>query len=250
LILTARPLAAALGEVDDRTIGELRPIARTRRTPLRRDRGIAAILIALMLTGCSSSDDAAENTTRVVQIGAPGETNRVLGPDEVAALETPGYTDGDVEFVQGMIHHHQQALEMIALVDERAGRSDLPLLATRMEVSQRDEITQLETWLVERDEEVPDDHNHDDAAELMPGMLTAEQLAQLEAASGTHFDALFLQYMIGHHEGAVMMVEELLTAGFGGQEPQVFQLAQNVEIDQQVEIARMKSVLAELAADE
>ncbi len=203
-----------------------------------------------MLAGCSSSDGEAENTARVVQIGAPGEPNRVLGPDEVAALEAPGYTDADVAFVQGMIHHHQQALEMIALVDERAGRSDLPLLATRMDVSQRDEITQLEAWLVERGEEVPDDHSHDDPAELMPGMLTAEQLAQLEGASGTDFDALFLQYMIGHHEGAVMMVEELLTAGFGGQEPEVFQLAQHVEADQQVEIARMRSLLAELAADE
>ena len=81
----------------------------------------------------------------------------------------------------------------------------------------------------------------------MPGMLTAEQLAQLEASRGADFDALFLQYMIAHHEGAVAMVERLLTEGFGGQEPQVFQLAQHVESDQQVEIARMKRLLAELA---
>jgi uncharacterized protein (DUF305 family) len=120
-----------------------------------------------------------------------------------------------------------------------------------MDVSQRDEIAQLEAWLVERGEAVPgdhDDHDANGATALMPGMLTAEQLAHLEVATGADFDALFLQYMIAHHEGAVMMVEQLLTEGFGGQEPQVFQLAQHIEADQQVEIARMKSVLAELAA--
>ena len=82
----------------------------------------------------------------------------------------------------------------------------------------------------------------------MPGMLTAEELAQLEGASGAEFDRLFLQYMIRHHEGAVVMVEELLTEGFGGQEPQLFQLAQHIELDQQVEIARMKRVLTELGS--
>ena len=77
-------------------------------------------------------------------------------------------------------------------------------------------------------------------------MLTTEELAQLERASGAEFDRLFLQYMIRHHEGAVIMVERLLTEGFGGQEPQLFQLAQHIELDQQVEIARMKRVLTEL----
>lgn len=214
-------------------------------------RWAAVIVTALTFAACSSTDaDETQGTAPVVQIGAPGETNRQLAADEVTELETPGYTDVDVAFVQGMIHHHQQALTMTALVDERAGRSDLPLLAERMDVSQRDEIAQLETWLTARGEDVPDEHGeHGDTAELMPGMLTADQLAQLEGASGTDFDALFLQYMIGHHEGAVMMVEQLLTEGLGGQEPQVFQLAQHVESDQQVEIARMKSLLAELAAD-
>ena len=81
----------------------------------------------------------------------------------------------------------------------------------------------------------------------MPGMLTAEQLAALAAASGEEFDTLFLQSMIGHHEGAVIMVETLLGQGLGGQEPQLFQIAQGIESDQQVEIARMKSLLVELA---
>ncbi len=222
---------------------------------LHAHRAAAVVLLALTSAACSSDDDdaAAVPTAAapVVQIGAPGATNRELAPDEVAELETPGYTDADVAFVQGMIHHHQQALTMTALVAARAGRSDLPQMAERMDVSQRDEIAQLEAWLAERGEDVPDAHGaHGDAVDLMPGMLTAEQLAHLEAARGADFDELFLQYMVVHHEGAVMMVEQLLTAGLGGQEPQVFQLAQHVESDQQVEIARMKSLLAELAAEQ
>ena len=206
------------------------------------------MMTLLALAACASDDaDETPGSAPVVQIGAPGATNRELAPDEVAELETPGYTDADVDFVQGMIHHHQQALTMTALVAGRAGRDDLPQMAERMDVSQRDEITQLSSWLVARGEDVPATR-HQDHAESMPGMLTAAQLAQLEAASGRAFDELFLQYMIRHHEGAVMMVERLLTEGLGGQEPQVFQLAQHVESDQQVEIARMKSVLAELAA--
>ena len=146
-----------------------------------------------------------------------------------------------------MIVHHRQALVMTAMVDERAARDDLSLMADRMTVSQVEEIAQLTAWLDARGETVPADHaEHDEA---MPGMLTSEQLDHLEAASGEAFDELFLQYMILHHEGAVRMVEDLLTDGFGGQEPQVFQLAQHVESDQQIEISRMKAVLAELADD-
>ena len=206
-------------------------------------------LTALVLAACSS-DDAGETSgsAPVVQLGAPGATNRVLTPEEATEVETPGHTDADVAFVQGMIHHHEQALAMTALVGGRAGRGDLRQLAERMDVSQRDEIAQLSSWLVARGEDVP--ATHDEHGELMPGMLTADELAQLAAASGREFDVLFLQSMIRHHEGAVMMVERLLTDGLGGQEPQVFQLAQHVESDQQVEIARMRSVLAELANDE
>lgn len=206
--------------------------------------------MVVAFASCSSNDDQAQSTAPVVQIGAPGETNRVLSSEELAELETPGYTDADVAFVHGMIGHHQQALMMTAMVDERAGRPDLPLLAERMEVSQTDEIARLESWLTARGEDLLDEHGghggHGEAGGLMPGMLDDAELAQLEAASGADFDMLFLQYMIRHHEGAVVMVEELLTAGFGGQEPEMFQLAQDMGIDQQVEISRMKGLLAEL----
>jgi len=125
----------------------------------------------------------------------------------------------------------------------------MPLMAERMDVSQRDEIELLEQWLEDRDEEVPDasaDHSHSaGAGDLMPGMLT-DEMAQLAAATGPDFDRLFLQYMIRHHQGARTMVADLFSGG--GQEPYVFQLAQHIDSDQSIEIARMNDLLAQLAA--
>jgi uncharacterized protein (DUF305 family) len=208
--------------------------------------GVAsAIAVA---SGCDSggSDAEVDSTAPVVQLGAPGETNRVLGEDELASTPTmPAYTAGDVDFVNSMIAHHQQALDMTALVDTRSADDGLPLLAERMEVSQIAEIEQLQGWLTARGEDPEGYLLH--AGMQMPGMLTTEQMAALETASGEEFDALFLQSMIQHHEGAVIMVETLVGQGLGGQEPQLFQIAQGIESDQQVEIARMKSLLVELA---
>jgi uncharacterized protein (DUF305 family) len=214
---------------------------------------LAATVGALVvLTGCTSDDDEPD-APPVVQLGSPGEPNRTLTDEEASNLAVPEYTDGDVEFVQGMIPHHAQALTMTAMVADRASSPDLPLLAERMDVSQRDEIRLMEQWLEDRGEEVPDasnDHGYGDGtAELMPGMLTDDELAQLEQATGPEFDTLFLQYMIRHHEGARIMVADLLSGeGGGGQEPGVFQLAQHIDSDQSIEIARMKSLLAQFAA--
>ena len=209
---------------------------------------VVAMVLATALAGCTggSGDEA-----RVVQLGAPGESNRELTPEEIDALSSPAHTTADVTFVQDMIPHHRQALVMTALVAQRSDRDDMRALAKRMDVSQTDEIVQLETWLTDRGEEVPGPHvQHGDGhTELMPGMLNDAELGELGAATGARFDTLFLQYMIRHHEGAVIMVERLLTEGFGGQEPQVFQLAQHIDADQRVEISRMKSLLvAQLGA--
>ncbi|HEX7189634.1 MAG TPA: DUF305 domain-containing protein, partial [Actinomycetes bacterium] len=158
--------------------------------------------------------------------------------------------DADVAFVQNMIPHHEQALVMTALVADRTASSDLPLLAERMDISQRAEISQLEAWLDSHGDHAAGSHgghasHGDDHGELMPGMLTEPELSRLESASGRTFDRLFLQLMIRHHEGAVLMVGDLLAQG-GGQEPSVFQLAQHIDADQRVEIARMRSLLADL----
>ena len=216
-------------------------------------RTLAATVSALVVfTGCTADDDEPDSPP-VVQLGSPGEPNRTLTDEEASNLNVPEYTDGDVEFVQGMIQHHAQALTMTAMVADRASSPNFPLMAERMDVSQRDEIRLMEQWLEDRGEDVPDasgDHGHGDgAAELMPGMLTDDELTQLEQATGREFDTLFLQYMIRHHEGARVMVADLLSGeGGGGQEPEVFQLAQHIDSDQSIEIARMKSLLAEFAA--
>lgn len=191
-----------------------------------------------------------------MQLGGPGETSRVLSSAEVAELgDAAPHTEADVAFVTGMIHHHRQALEMTALVADRAALPDLALLAERMSIGQTDEIVQLEQWLTTRGEPVPthgDDHGESpgsDHGDLMPGMLDDTQMAELAAASGETFDTLFLMSMIRHHEGAIAMVQALLDGG-GGQEPAVFQLADGMSVDQAVEISRMKSVLAELVPPE
>jgi uncharacterized protein (DUF305 family) len=118
-------------------------------------------------------------------------------------------------------------------------------VARRIELSQHDEIAQLTHWLEERGEEVPLPGSGHGGHQSMPGMLTDAELAELAAATGGEFDRLFLEYMIRHHEGAVVMVEELL-GGSGGQEPEVFQLARHIDADQRIEIARMKRMLTEL----
>lgn len=208
---------------------------------------IAVATVGLVvLVGCSSEPvDEAADEAPVVQLGAPGEDNRELTASEVAGLTGPTSTAADVEFVQMMIPHHEQALEMTALVPSRTTRDDLPLLAERIEVSQQDEIAQMRRWLGDSGE-LADAHAGHSQEHLMPGMLTPDEMAHLEDARGAEFDELFLQYMIRHHEGAVLMVEELLTGGEGGQEPQVFQLAQHIDADQRVEISRMKRLLADM----
>lgn len=222
--------------------------------PTTRDhrpfRTAAALVLLVGLAGCTAQVDAEpeEAAAPVVQLGAPGETNTTLSPEEAKAVEGPAHTEADVAFVQGMIPHHQQALEMVALIDERTEDPDLTAMAERIEVTQEAEIEQLEGWLTGRGESVAGMHaGHSDGEHGMPGMLTPQEMGRLERASGPRFDRLFLLGMIRHHEGAVAMVESLLTEGEGGQESEVFQLASHIGTDQQVEIAAMKRTLVELA---
>ncbi|HSF37169.1 MAG TPA: DUF305 domain-containing protein [Nocardioides sp.] len=223
------------------------PLTRDRR-PGRATAALAVLALGLGLAGCTSDAEPEEEAAPVVQLGAPGESNTTLSPEEAESIDDPAYTAADVAFVQGMIPHHQQALEMTALVGDRADDPDLRTIAERIEVSQVAEIEQLEGWLTARGESVSGMHaGHGDGEHGMPGMLTPQEMTRLERASGRRFDELFLLGMIRHHEGAVLMVESLLTEGEGGQESEVFQLAGHIGSDQQVEIAAMKRKLAELA---
>jgi uncharacterized protein (DUF305 family) len=209
---------------------------------------VAAVLAtgALALTGCSSGDDDAEaaaSDARVVQLGAPGEPNRKLSPEEIETLELPEASEEDVAFVQGMVPHHEQALQMTSLVPDRAANDRIVLFAERMDISQKDEIRLMQDWLVARGDILGEEGHHHSGA-LMPGMLTEDEMAALRAAEGEEFDRLFLEGMIKHHLGAIQMVEELLGSG-GGSDPEVFQLAQHIDSDQRIEIDRMQQLLAE-----
>ena len=152
--------------------------------------------------------------------------------------------------MQGMIGHHAQAIEMAALVNARTARPELKLAAERITVSQRDEIARMTNWLKARDEEIPAEDAHMHAAmghgELMPGMLTQDELNQLMAARGTAFDRLFLQGMIKHHEGAITMVAKLFGTPNAGREPELFLFAKEIDADQSAEIKRMRALLATL----
>ena len=146
--------------------------------------------------------------------------------------------------MQGMIGHHAQALEMTALLKSRSTSEDMQKLALRIELSQADEIRMMQDWLKRRGEALPDPHaHHAHGATLMPGMLTQQEMSTLAAAKGDEFDRLFLEYMIKHHAGALVMVEELFSTPGAGQESEIFAFASDVDADQRMEIERMGAML-------
>ena len=183
----------------------------------------------------------------IVQPGAPGERTREITASAATDISGVHHTEADVRFMQGMIGHHAQALEMTALLSSRTTRADLRALARRIEVSQADEIAMMTTWLTRRGAPVPDMHaDHAHEAARMPGMLSAAEMQRLRDARGAAFDRLFLESMIQHHEGALTMVRELFAAPQAGQEPEMFAFVSDVEADQGMEIGRMRALLKEL----
>jgi uncharacterized protein (DUF305 family) len=166
----------------------------------------------------------------------------------------PAYTAADVQFMQGMIAHHSQALDMCAMAPTHGAGEKVSLFCKKVIISQRDEIQLMQTWLRDRGEKVPDPNDkmaHDmpgmkmDAdAMLMPGMLTAAQMKQLDAAHGAAWDSTFLTGMIRHHGGALSMVAALFAAPGAGQTPEVFGFATGIDADQRAEIERMQGMLS------
>jgi uncharacterized protein (DUF305 family) len=182
-----------------------------------------------------------------VQPGAPGAPSRVVDAHSASDLSHVQHTAADVRFMQGMIGHHAQALEMTALLPSRSTSEDMRKLALRIEVSQADEIDMMRRWLEARGEKVPGPHAlHEHGATLMPGMLTADEMSRLAAAAGTAFDRLFLEGMIKHHGGALIMVQQLFSTPGAGQESEIFAFASDVDADQRMEIQRMGAMLKEL----
>jgi len=183
----------------------------------------------------------------IVQPGAPGQSSRVIAVDEAVDLSRVRYTSADVQFMQGMISHHAQALEMTALLRKQSESEDMGKLGLRIELSQADEIHMMQGWLRARGQDAPDVHaHHAHGATLMPGMLTPEEMARLAEATGTAFDRLFLELMIKHHDGALIMVEDLLSQPGAGQDSDIFAFISDITADQSMEIARMGAMLATL----
>ncbi len=198
-----------------------------------------------MVLSCRTA--GGEPGAQILQPGAPGQSTRVIDAGTASDLSAVRYTEADVRFMQGMIGHHAQALEMAALLPARTSRDDMKLLAQRIEVSQLDEIQMMQDWLKARGETLPDPHaHHQHGATLMPGMLTAEEMSRLEAATGAEFDRLFLSGMIKHHGGALTMVQDLFATRGAGQDADIFAFASDVDADQRMEIDRMGALLKEL----
>lgn len=183
----------------------------------------------------------------LVQPGAPGQSTRAVDADQATDTSRVGFDEADVRFVRGMIGHHAQAIEMTTLLATRTARDDMRMLAKRIEASQADEILMMEQWLDGRGQARPRDHGHGEPGGLMPGMLSAEEMARLAGASGAAFDRLFLEFMIRHHEGALSMVVDLFATPGAAQESEIFAFASDVEADQRMEIRRMQIMLADLA---
>jgi uncharacterized protein (DUF305 family) len=191
-----------------------------------------------------------------VQPGAPGTDSAIV---DRATVSVPPHTPADTNFMQGMIHHHAQAIAMVKLLDANTDTPTMRLLGQRIRISQNDEIKMMKNWLTERHEAVPTEQPDGSMTmamrgmpdmqmpmAMMPGMLTTAQMATLGKAKGKAFDKLFLEGMIQHHGGALVMVQDLFASPGAGEDSVVFDFASHVDADQRMEISRMRKMLEEM----
>ncbi|HEU0013611.1 MAG TPA: DUF305 domain-containing protein [Longimicrobium sp.] len=216
-------------------------------TPSRL-RGIAAVLLGAATAACTAA-------------AAPPRNPAPVGAEEAARIASARpdsgrypWTEADARFMTMMIHHHAQAIVMARLAPTHDASPSVRTLAGRVINAQQDEIATMRQWLIDRGQAAPvpsEELYHGNAGHhgheaLMPGMLSNEQLARLDAARGAEFDRLFLTFMIQHHRGATEMVRELFSHPGAGEDETVFKFASDVNVDQETEIARMQKMLAEL----
>src|SRR5262249_47111588 len=186
---------------------------------------------------------------------APGKPSRRLPPSTTGELPPP--SQADMEFMQGMIVHHAQAVAMTALIPSHTQNGDLRSLGARISSSQSDEIKFMKRWLAARGEPVPTttpgmramDMSHHPMA-LMPGMLTPEQMEALRKARGSEFDHQFLTGMIQHHNGALTMVKDLFDTPGAGQDAELFDFATDADNTQRAEIRIMQGMLEKKGPEE
>jgi uncharacterized protein (DUF305 family) len=220
--------------------------------------GIATLLAAMVVAAAGAASPAAAQNLPAPSPNMPGEA-AAIAKARVDSARYP-YTKADIDFMTGMIGHHSQAIVMANMAPTHGASSSLLTLSERIKNAQQDEIHTMQQWLTDRQLPVPDGHspmkmamndssmNMSGMAQqpLMPGMLTPEQMKQLDAAHGPDFDRLFLTFMIQHHTGALTMVQKLFNSYGAAQDELVFKFASDVNVDQTTEIARMKRMLVAL----
>ena len=208
------------------------------KTPFAR---LGAAVVAAVLAGAVVGARAAAPQAAPLKDPKPR-------PDLVAYP----YTNADVEFMQGMIPHHAQAVKMCTIAPTHAGKREVKLMCERMLISQRDEIHMMRVWLIDRGQFVPaaDATHHKMTMPggmahdmLMPGMLSDEEMAKLDKARGADWDRMFLNAMIRHHQGAITMVDDLLASPGGAQGDDMYGFASDIWADQTAEIERMQKLL-------
>jgi len=213
---------------------------------------VLGVVSAFCFTSAACSQQGEPSKPVVVQPGAPGMPSKTLPPSTRATL--PPRSAADVEFMQGMIMHHAQAVEMTAMIPSHTQNKELRALGARISSSQSDEIKFMQRWLAARGESVPPatsamsgmDMSHEqphDTMALMPGMLTPQQMEALRKAKGAEFDHLFLVGMIQHHNGALTMVKDLFNTAGAGQDAEIFNFATDADNTQRAEIRIMEAML-------
>ena len=221
--------------------------------------GATVLSLASATAQCQQDQQQKTGGVSIVQPGAPGHSNKTLTPETATAAPRKP-SEADIKFMQGMIMHHGQAVEMTELLRTRSQDKEVQALGKRISISQTDEMRFMKQWLTDRGLPVSEhdsmdmsgmdmagmDHDHMDMAmPMMPGMLTPAQMKALAAATGPAFDHLFLTGMIQHHTGALTMVKDLFATQGAGQDPQLFDFASDVDNTQQAEIDIMRHMLKE-----
>ena len=213
------------------------------------------IPLILTASACAITTVAFADTP-IIQPGAPGEAAKELDAAEAVKIADTRFTADDVSFMQNMIGHHFQAVQMAALVGERSNFEEVVEIAGRIDAAQSDEIEFMRGWLTERNQEAPDpaviaqsEHGLHHRFHNMAGMASAEEMAALAAANGPDFDRMFLQLMIAHHEGAIEMVDDLLELPGSAYDPVLFDFTTDIKNDQTAEIEKMNALLTDVSPD-
>jgi len=204
------------------------------------------LLLIATVAACKTAGGGSSAGTRILQPGAPGQDTKTISTAQATDLSKVGATAADIKFMQGMIGHHAQAVEMVDLLMQNSNSNAMKNLALRIKVSQDDEMNMMRKYLADHGAAVPGPHSHHEPGGFMPGMLTPEEMTELGNAKGVEFDRLFLMGMIKHHGGAITMVEELFKTPGAAQEGGIFAFASDVDADQRMEIDRMGAMLREI----